>query len=605
MKYTLRPYQAEASDAAIEWVRKSIEPALIEAATGAGKSLIIADFAHRLHRISKGKHILCLAPSAELVEQNREKFLLTGEPASIYSASAGQKCLRYPVVFGTPGTFKKAARRVAHRFCAVVIDEAHGITPTIKTIVSAMQAVNPNLRVIGLTATPYRLGEGYIYRIGVDGTANGVQTAKNPYFAKLIYSITADQLLDMGYLTPPTVGDIQTETYDTSGLQLNRMGKFDPDAIDQAFIGHGRKTSAIVADVVARSMGRMGVMFFAATVPHAYEILASLPQKLTRIVTADTPKNERKNIVKAFKARKFKYLVNVGVFTTGFDAEHVDVIAILRATESLGLLQQILGRGMRLHPEKKDFLVLDYAQNFARHCPDGDIFNPRVRASKPGKETQTGEFLCPECKTPNVFSLRENEGGLDIDDYGYFIDKEKKRITNKLGPIPAHYGRRCCAMHPAPGGKLAQCAYRWTYKECPACLEDNDIAAKYCKHCRAELVDPNEKLAIEFKAFKRNPENVQTDEILHINEEPTISRSGNECLRVEFKTPYRHFTVWYLPHGTRNQQRDYQKYRDAIDAGHRTVTYRKDRESSFYRVLAFGMEPDLDPSKQHLETVTN
>ena len=93
----LRPYQQAAHDAAINWIKRSIEPAIIEAETGSGKSHVIAAIAKSFYELS-GKHVLCTAPSAELVQQNTDKFLLTGEKASIFSASIG-KSLRYPIVW--------------------------------------------------------------------------------------------------------------------------------------------------------------------------------------------------------------------------------------------------------------------------------------------------------------------------------------------------------------------------------------------------------------------------------------------------------------------------------------------------------------------------
>jgi len=104
MTYTLRPYQQEAVNVAINWVRKHSEPCLLGLSTGAGKSLICAEVARILVKLS-GKKILCLCPTAELVEQNYEKYLLTGNEASIYSASIG-KSLRHDVVFATEGRLK-------------------------------------------------------------------------------------------------------------------------------------------------------------------------------------------------------------------------------------------------------------------------------------------------------------------------------------------------------------------------------------------------------------------------------------------------------------------------------------------------------------------
>src|SRR6056297_2766579 len=134
---TLRAYQQEAHEAAWDHIKGSIEPCLIEAATGAGKSHIIAALAHTIHQHT-GKRVLCLAPSAELVVQNREKFLATGKKASMFSASAGSKELRHPVVFGSPLTVKNRISSFTNGYAAVIVDEAHGLTPTLKGIIEAM-----------------------------------------------------------------------------------------------------------------------------------------------------------------------------------------------------------------------------------------------------------------------------------------------------------------------------------------------------------------------------------------------------------------------------------------------------------------------------------
>ena len=140
------------------------------------------------------------------------------------------------------------------------------------------------------------------------------------------------------------------EKYNTENIQVKANGQFDQASIDEAFVGHGKKTAGIVADVINQANIRQdkGVMFFASTVDHAREIMASLPSYNSALVTGDTPKRERKQIIADFKAQKIKYLVNVSVLCTGFDAPHVSLIAILRATESASLLIQIIGRSLRL-----------------------------------------------------------------------------------------------------------------------------------------------------------------------------------------------------------------------------------------------------------------
>ena len=461
---TLRGYQQDASDAAVEWMRRSVEPAVIEAVTAAGKSHVIADMALRIHDMT-GKRVLCLAPSAELVQQNREKLIATGTPASMFSASAGAKDLRHPIVFGSPLTVKNRISRFQDGYAMVVLDECHGISPTVRGIIEEMRAGNPNLRVIGLTATPYRLGSGYIFRQWPDGTVNDDTRAREPYFTKCVYRITGPDLIAQSYLTRPVIGETGAEHYDTSALAVNSRGQFDAGAVDRAYHGHGRKTAAIVADVVARSRDRMGVMLFAATVRHAEEVLASLPPDLSAMITGDTPKGERASIIARFKARRIKYLVNVAVLTTGFDAPHVDVIAILRKTESVGLLQQIIGRGLRLHDDKRDCLVLDYTDNLDTHCPDGDLFAPEVRAGKGGGDNEGLKCLCPDCGYENRFPAKPDTLEYAKDENGYCLDLTGRRVETEWGPLPGHFGRRCWGMVQAGPGKLDRCGYRWTSKE--------------------------------------------------------------------------------------------------------------------------------------------
>lgn len=575
----LRPYQIEAHDCAIEWVKRNTEPCLLELATGSGKSHIVAELARTLNKISGGKHILCLQPSKELLEQNFAKFSLTGDRASMFSASVGETCLRHPVVFGTPLTVKNKIHRFGSHFCAVIIDECHGIAPTVKHIVEELRGKNPNLRVIGMTATPYRLGSGYIYAIDEKDRHLSEQRARDPYFKKKVFHIGARELIEQGYLTQPVVSETG-QHYDTLTMSVNSRGQFDKADIDRAYHGHGRKTAHIVADVIARSKDRKGVMFFAATVRHAQEILASLPPELSAIVTGETPKEQRANILLRFKRQKLKYIVNVAVLTVGFDAPHVDVIALLRATESVGLLQQIIGRGLRVAEGKSDCMILDYAQNIDRHCPDGDIFAPDIRAYGEKKESADIEAHCPLCATVNVFSARKNDEGFQVDEHGYFIDLAGMRIQTEFGFMPAHYGRRCLGGEP-------QCTYRWTHKKCPVCNAENDIAARYCCECKAELVDPGEKLKADFISHKKDPTQIQIDEIVSYQTYETLSRSGNEVLRADIVTPYRSFSVWAMKAPkTARQQKDLRLLTD-LDEPPFSVTYKKDAETQFYRILGF------------------
>lgn len=597
---TLRPYQQEAVDAAILHMRQSTEPFLIEAATGAGKSHMIASIAYWVNQTT-GKRVLCLAPSKELVLQNRSKYAATGNPSSLFSASAGRKSTSQLVVFGSPLTVKNSIRRFKRGdYAVIVIDEAHGITPTVRFIIDEMREANPNLRVCGLSATPYRLLDGYIFAEWPDGTMNGDDTAKIPYFGKLVYSIQAPELIEMGYLTPPLIGQIGSDAYDTSKLVPNRLGKFDSDAVDRAYHGQGRLTSSIVGDVVEKARDRKGVMFFAATVKHAEEIMQSLPPGLSAMVTGETDQKGRKEIIKAFLDQSIKYLVNVSVLTTGFDAPHVDCIAILRKTESAGLLQQIIGRGLRLDESKNDCLILDYTTNMEDHCPDGDIFSPIVTAKQAGGSKHGSVVAeCPDCGYGNTFSRTKATLDYKCDKHGYCIDLDGVQIQTEYGPLSAHSGRRCNGFIRVSRKEFERCGYRWTSKDCPNCEEPNDIAARRCSSCKSELVDPNEKLRLDFKAQKRDPYRIQTDKVLEMSVTEGKSSKGNNTLRVTWTTPYRSFTTWFLPNASFAKAiADYEGFKDATDGqAPETVTYMKDRASGFYRVLGYNRDADIEPTQ--------
>jgi DNA repair protein RadD len=307
-------------------------------------------------------------------------------------------------------------------------------------------------------------------------------------------------------------------------------------------------------------------------------------------VTGETPKKEREAILAAFKAQKIKYIVNVSVLTTGFDATHVDVIAMMRATESVGLMQQIIGRGLRLHEGKKDCLVLDYAENIERHCPDGDIFDPTIESKKSKSDAENLECICSTCETGNVFRMRPNPDGYRISRDGYFLDLDGNKVEGEFGHIPAHFGRRCTAVH-LLGNELRQCSGRWTFKQCQKCEAENDIAARYCHACDHELVDPNEKLRLAFENKKKDPTQMQCDEVISFYARPTVSRNGKPMIKADVVTPYRKFSFWiaewqhYLLH----------MFNYLEGEKPRTITYRKDYNTKFYKVYGFNEKADEAP----------
>lgn len=600
--FQLRSYQSAACEATKIELRASVEPVLIDAAPAAGKSYMVAELARWLRSISSGKRVLCLQPNSKLVRQNVEKFQLTGEQCSVFSASAGAKSTRHGVVYATPRTVSNAISRFTRGdYCAVIVDEAHEMTPTIRAIIDEMRTANPNLRVIGLTGTPYNLGKGYIFRIWPDGRVNDDDVTRDPYFVKLAYRVSAKEMLDAGFITPMEVVPINAESYDTSGVKILPNGHLDHGTVEQAFEGHGRRTAACVADVVAQVAARGvtgGVMLFAATVRHAHEIMASLPPGNSALCVGDAGilcgrEASDDEIVKAYRAGTFRYLVSVAKLTTGFDVDHTEFIATLRFTESAALLQQILGRAWRLHPDKPKCFWADYAANHDRHFQNSDIYNPAVKATKASGPGVPIEAECPDCGYLNEFNLHPDYADFARDKHGYCLDVFGSRVMSEYGPVAAHYGRRCFGMVRAgKRGEYERCGHFWTSKECEACQHPNDIAARFCSSCKAELVDPNERLVAEFVAAKKDPSIPSTDRVISYDTRESTSQRGNRTLRVDFVTEFRQFSIWLMPEPTNSRaQADWNRW-EATNGDIRTVSYVREAESQFWRVLAYNKPAD-------------
>ena len=586
----LRPYQERCVTSAIDFLRKSTRPIVIDAAPAAGKSYMIAAVAKEIHTMSGGKRVLCIAPSAELVRQNFQKYRMTGERASIFSASAGAKELRFPVVFGTPKTVLNSIEKFNH-YSMVVIDEAHaGVTPTIKSIIENMRVSNPDLRVLGLSGTPFRLGTGYIFAEHHDGKMNGVNDAIDPYFYKCVARVTAQEMLDGGFITPMEIGVPSAPSYDTSQLVVEK-GQFTHESLHKTFEGKGRLTAEIVKDVVDHAKNiDGGCMLFASTVAHAREILASLPPENSGMVLGDDTKTDRDKVVMSYRMQNIKYLVSVGTLTTGFDVEHTSVIATLRRTMSSALLQQILGRAWRVCPAKPMAYWLDYAGNCDEHFPEGNIYEPEIYASEK-KDTDVVPAECPLCGYENEFKVRENKDGFKIDKFGYFLDLNDMRVATDDGHMPAHYGRRCEGII---RGTADRCSYRWTFKECPSCKAENDITARRCVVCNAELVDPNEKLMREFIRRKKDPYEISTDKVLSWTVNDSFSAKGNSMYTVNYVTEYNRVRAYYV---YAPETKAFRTWKDCTGMRMpRTITYRKRRDSSFWEILAYNMDEDEKPA---------
>ncbi|TOI79203.1 DEAD/DEAH box helicase [Vibrio parahaemolyticus] len=461
--YTLRPYQADSVKAVIHYFRKHSTPAVIVLPTGAGKSLVIAELA----RLAKGR-VLVLAHVKELVEQNHAKYEGYGLKGAIFSAGLGRKETDQQVVFASVQSVVRNLDSFKNQFSLLVIDECHRVpddkNSSYQKVITHLRELNPGIKVLGLTATPYRLGMGWIYQYHTRGQ---VRTEESRFFRDCIFELPIRYLLDENFLTPARMMDAPVLSYDFSQLKPANTGRYKEAEMDMVIDKAKRATPQIVEQIIQYARERKGVMIFAATVRHAQEIHGLLPEGETAIVIGDTPTPERDAIIQAFKNREIKYLVNVSVLTTGFDAPHVDLIAILRPTESVSLYQQIVGRGLRLSEGKNECLVLDYAGN------SYDLYQPEVGDPKPDSTSEIITIPCPACGFNNNFWGK-------LDSNGFLLE---------------HFGRRCQGyFEDEDTGEREHCGYRFRAKYCSECGADNDIAARICHECDATLVDPDKKL---------------------------------------------------------------------------------------------------------------
>ncbi|MCF9121933.1 DEAD/DEAH box helicase [Vibrio parahaemolyticus] len=550
--YTLRPYQADSVKAVIHYFRKHSTPAVIVLPTGAGKSLVIAELA----RLAKGR-VLVLAHVKELLEQNHAKYEGYGLKGAIFSAGLGRKETDQQVVFASVQSVVRNLDSFKNQFSLLVIDECHRVpddkNSSYQKVITHLRELNPGIKVLGLTATPYRLGMGWIYQYHTRGQ---VRTEESRFFRDCIFELPIRYLLDENFLTPARMMDAPVLSYDFSQLKPANTGRYKEAEMDMVIDKAKRATPQIVEQIIQYARERKGVMIFAATVRHAQEIHGLLPEGETAIVIGDTPTPERDAIIQAFKNLEIKYLVNVSVLTTGFDAPHVDLIAILRPTESVSLYQQIVGRGLRLSEGKNECLVLDYAGN------SYDLYQPEVGDPKPDSTSEIITIPCPACGFNNNFWGK-------LDSNGFLLE---------------HFGRRCQGyFEDEDTGEREHCGYRFRAKYCGECGADNDIAARICHECDATLVDPDKKLKEAL-----NLKDALIFECTEMDLSVFKSNDGKSQLKVTYSgEPYQgegHALVhefWSL-----NTKKQKQTFKDQFVRPHLADKHRPFEEASPTRVVA-------------------
>ena len=385
----LRPYQKEAIDSTFRYFADNDGNPLIVLPTGTGKSVVIAEFCRQTLTDWPDTKILVVTHVRELIKQNHDelKTLWPEAPAGINSAGLKKRDYEPPIVFcGIQSVHKKASKFV--KVDLVLIDEVHLVPRKTNTMyqrfLSNLKIMNPHMRVIGLTATPYRLDSGLLH------------AGKEALFDAVSYEAELKDMVDQGYLTRLMSKQPKTRL-DVSSVSI-RGGEFVAGELERA-VDRTDVNESVVREIVLLGAERKSWLIFCAGVKHATHI-AEIVRRYgvsCETIFGDTPSAERDRIVRDFKAGKIRALASMGVLTTGFNAPIVDLLAILRPTESTGLYIQIMGRGMRNSPGKEDCLVLDFAGNIARHGPV-DRVNPKKPRQSDGEGVAPTK-TCPKCQS--------------------------------------------------------------------------------------------------------------------------------------------------------------------------------------------------------------
>ena len=521
----LRYYQKDAHEATISHCKKCVEPAVHNMSVGAGKTLSIAF--DTKHVVEKGGRALVLARQGELIEQNSQDYRLIGGKCSIFSASLNRSSTFYPAVFGTEGSVCRALKEhFNYKVHFLAIDEAHMVNwkdvllcredqekgfdiyenkdeagktkySQFAVIIAHFYTLNPNLRLVGYTGSPFR----------------GSETIYGDFWKKELSNVSTYQLISEGFLVNPVFGFGDDEHhYDLKEFDKAEAGAGDYtqkelQAMGRKITKSKEKTQLIIEEVLERTKDRLGVMITCASKKHCEQVAEFLPEGTWGIVTDSTSTKERRRILSAAKSGDIKYLIQIGCLTTGVNIPRLDTSVILRKIGSLTLVIQLLGRVLRtLKPEqidaglqKDDALILDYTDTLELM---GSIYDdPIIDSATAAKaKTENQQIECPKCKTAN-----------------------------------SEYAVRCIGVD--SNSSDGRCEHFFKSNLCLNCETENAPTAQNCRNCGAVMIDPNSNLVrkaytdADYKPVKR----------VHYSE----TKNGKLCVAYELDSTYKKNGIEY------------------------------------------------------------
>jgi len=394
----LRWYQDEAIESIYDYFSNNSGNPVIAMPTGTGKSHIISGFHQRAFSAYPYQRWLNLVHVKELVAQNAKKLVNSWPTAPIGINSAGlrQRDTQQAIIYAGIGSVYRKPEALGHRDI-VLIDECHLVSPKAETMyastIAALREINPALKVVGLTATPYRLGQGRI-------TDGGL-------FTDICYDMTTvdgfARLLAERFLAPVYPKKTKTEL-DVSNVSM-RNGDFAKSQLQNA-VNVSQTTYNAVLEMCELGYDKQSWLVFASGIEHAENVANVLNQLGVPSAAVHSKTPDRDAVIADFKAGKLRAVVNNNVLTTGFDHPPIDMIGMLRPTMSPGLWVQMLGRGTRPSPEtgKQGCLVLDFAGNTRRLGPINDPHIPKKKKGMPGDAPVK---ICEACGTYNHASVTQ------------------------------------------------------------------------------------------------------------------------------------------------------------------------------------------------------
>ena len=401
----LRYYQEIAVTAVLNFLKHRDGNPLISIPTGGGKSIILAELIRRVLEETPQARICVVAHVKELVKQNSEKMKMVVQDADIGIYSAGLNCkdASHQITFAGIQSIGKKSDTFDH-FDLIIIDEAHRIPRSgdgmYRTFIKDQQEKSPTTKVCGLTATPFRTTSGFIF-------------GNDQILTHLVYESDLQQLIKDGYLTRPVNPMINFKA-DMKGIKIQN-GDFSLSEMESVYIDE-KLCMNMCRELAVFHPERKKWIVFCTGIEHAETVtenlnLLGIPSEC---IHSKMPKEQRDKTIEFFQAGGFSALVNVGVLTEGFDDHAIDLVCLMRSTMSPGLFTQMVGRGLRIHPDKKDCAIVDFGSNITRHGAVDKITSKHIKAFFDPEKNNYRD--CPDCEAQVSYTFDKcPECGLDFE----------------------------------------------------------------------------------------------------------------------------------------------------------------------------------------------